>query len=91
MLKKEAHYQEHHFLSSDYSKLMKDPQIDDAWQSDIDSLSPYLERLTMREQRWLIGHAIHDQPPHNIAAKYGVSTETVKGWRKNAIKKLRNM
>ncbi|QQK76517.1 sigma-70 family RNA polymerase sigma factor [Salicibibacter cibarius] len=57
--------------------------------SDVDTLAPYLNQLSDREQRWVIEHAVHDLSPRMIAAKYNVSVETVKGWRKEALEKLR--
>ncbi|QQK78465.1 sigma-70 family RNA polymerase sigma factor [Salicibibacter cibi] len=63
--------------------------MSESWMSDTDSLSAFLSMLSDREQRLVIEHAVHDQPPRMIAAKYNVSVETVKGWRKGELAKLR--
>ena len=89
MLKKDANYQDQHVFSSTDPDPVQVAIETDAWTTELDSLSPYLKMLSEREQLWVIEHAVHDLALRMIAAKYNVSTETVKGWRKGALKKLR--
>ncbi|WP_227004116.1 sigma-70 family RNA polymerase sigma factor [Salicibibacter halophilus] len=89
MLKKDASYYDQHSFSSTDPEPVQVAIDTDAWISDAENLAPYLKTLSKREQRWVIEHAVHDQAPRMIAAKYNVSVETVKGWRKGALAKLR--
>ncbi|MBB6449899.1 DNA-directed RNA polymerase [Geomicrobium halophilum] len=88
MLRKDVRHQDRHVCSTELESL-QDTYLEYLGTSDMEALAPYLDYLTRREQLWVVEHAIHDQAPRMIAAKYNVSNETVKGWRKNALKKLR--
>ncbi|AXF55284.1 sigma-70 family RNA polymerase sigma factor [Salicibibacter kimchii] len=94
MLRKDSNHQERHvYFSSDSPELERLLNLAPEYlvPSDMDALSPYLHHLSPREQLWVIEHAAHDQAPRMIAAKDNVTTETDKGWRKNALRKLRKI
>ncbi len=52
-------------------------------------LKSYGEDLTDRQLCWILHHFIEDLSIEQIAKKYNVSNETVKSWRKGALKKLK--
>ncbi|WP_160112401.1 sigma-70 family RNA polymerase sigma factor [Salicibibacter kimchii] len=89
MLKKDANYYDRHSFSPNDQEPAQVRIETESWMPDLDTLAPYLNMLSDREQRWVIEHAVHDLPPRMIAAKYNVSVETVKGWRKGALAKLK--
>ncbi|QQK76529.1 sigma-70 family RNA polymerase sigma factor [Salicibibacter cibarius] len=89
MLRKDTNYYERHSFSSNDQEPAQVRIETESWMPDVDTLAPYLNKLSDREQRWVIEHAVHDQAPRMIAAKYNVSVETVKSWRKGALAKLK--
>lgn len=54
-------------------------------------LQPLLPFLTERERLWLTEFLVHENKLTKIAAKHNVSINTVKSWRKSAIKKLKKL
>ena len=66
------------------------PTETDAAISDL-FITDWLARhpFTERERTWLTEHLFFNLKPKEIARKYGVSVETVKSWRKCALKKCR--
>lgn len=57
---------------------------------EIENLKSYLHGLSNREMIWVYEHVIMQKKLTEIAKEYKVSVNTVKTWRKNAIKKLRD-
>ncbi len=88
-LKKDASYDERHLLN-DFDDGMK-PVADESRsiQEEYESISAYLKHLTPREMDWVIEHIIYGRSITEIANKYNVAPTTVKSWRKQALKKLR--
>ncbi|GEL07232.1 sigma-70 family RNA polymerase sigma factor [Salisediminibacterium halotolerans] len=46
-------------------------------------------KLSARERLWLTEYVLYNLKPSEIAKKHNVGTETVKSWRKQALKKCR--
>ncbi|RSL29776.1 sigma-70 family RNA polymerase sigma factor [Salibacterium salarium] len=90
-LKKEALYDERYYIS-DFEEGAEPPAPDSLTvQQEVDSIAPYLEQLTPREQEWVIEFSVNGRGITEIANKYNVAPTTVKSWRKSAIKKLRQL
>lgn len=88
-LKKDANYDECHVLN-DFEQGMN-PKADESRsvKEEYDSITPYLKHLTPREMDWVIEHIIYGRTIAEIAKKYDVAPSTVKSWRRQALKKLR--
>ncbi|WP_227002832.1 hypothetical protein [Salicibibacter kimchii] len=66
MLKKNVNYYDRHTFSPNDQEPAQVRIETESWMSDVDTLAPYLYMLSDREQRWVIEHAVHDQPPRMI-------------------------
>lgn len=53
------------------------------------SIEDYLHSLSNREKTWVIEAIIYGRTIQQISARYGVSSSTVKSWRKMALQKLK--
>lgn len=45
--------------------------------------------LSPREKQWVQAAILEDKPSVDIAKRYGVTQDTVRSWKKSAVKKLR--
>lgn len=91
-LRKEKRFRERHLLQEQQTSLLFDNEtsrLDDEFSYELFTLEDYLEPLSERERRWVIEAIVLGKKTKEIAATYGVSTNTVQTWRKNAMKKLR--
>ncbi|SFO90091.1 DNA-directed RNA polymerase [Salibacterium halotolerans] len=88
-LRKDSVHEER-YTPSDFEHTPEPPAPDTASLFlELDSLRPYLDRLTLREQDWVLEYSIHGRGIKEIAARFCVSPHTVKDWRRSALKKLR--
>ncbi|WP_078556042.1 sigma-70 family RNA polymerase sigma factor [Bacillus alkalicellulosilyticus] len=87
-LRKEVKYEKYHELKEHMS------ETNGQWDSSSDEferecLEGCLVGLTEREQLWVKEAILFDKKPADLAHQYNVSVNTVKSWRKSALKKLR--
>lgn len=87
-LRKEAGYDKFHQSSAEelFRYIGYEPTYDEL---ELETLKSYLHELSGREITWVYEAIILQKPLSEIAKQYKVSVNTVKTWRKNAIKKLR--
>ncbi|MFB4162257.1 sigma-70 family RNA polymerase sigma factor [Alteribacillus sp. JSM 102045] len=88
-LRKESRYEERYEPSDFEQNTEPAAPCSESIYQEINSLAPYLEALSPREQDWVIEHVVYGRGITEIAEKYKVAPSSVKTWRKNAINKLR--
>ncbi|WP_102344784.1 sigma-70 family RNA polymerase sigma factor [Bacillus sp. Marseille-P3661] len=54
-----------------------------------DRILSYCDELTEKQFKWVIQGIIENKRPSEIAEKEGVTVEQVKGWRRDALRKIR--
>ncbi|WP_054636881.1 sigma-70 family RNA polymerase sigma factor [Thalassobacillus sp. C254] len=89
LLRKEARFTEKHTVTGEERELdMIDPHSLEPGGEEA-SIEPYISMLSDREKTWVKAYVIHGYSIREIAAMHGVSSTTVKTWRRNALHKLR--
>lgn len=87
-LSKEAKYANFHSPATE--ELLRHIEYEPTYEAiEMEILKSYLNELTNREMIWVYEHIIMQKKLSEIAKQYKVSINTVKTWRKNALKKLR--
>ncbi|WP_176222112.1 sigma-70 family RNA polymerase sigma factor [Tuberibacillus sp. Marseille-P3662] len=87
-LKRELSYLERHNFPDEtyFGQIVDESQVPILEE---DMLEPYIDKLNKGEQTW-VRHAIIEQKKvGEIASDLGMPIETVKNWRKQALRKLR--
>jgi RNA polymerase sigma factor (sigma-70 family) len=85
-LKKSAVYEERNELQETF----EEGGVEDDYLMK-ETIEAYLEHLTDNQRKWVTYYVFQQLTPTEIAEKENVSVEAVKSWRKQAIKKLRNV
>lgn len=86
-LKKESQFDEHHAAFSDEMvEIISDPSRDEPLEKEI--ILSYCQGLTDKQLKWVMQGILANQKPSEIAKTEGVSVDRIKGWRKEALKKI---
>jgi RNA polymerase sigma factor (sigma-70 family) len=88
-LKRESRYEEQHTA---VEQSIIDTIADDEASSSVlaeEIVASYCETLSPKQKLWVEQAIILQKKQREIAEEFGVSSETVKSWRKEALKKLR--
>ncbi|WP_051291542.1 sigma-70 family RNA polymerase sigma factor [Fictibacillus gelatini] len=87
-LKKEVRYSSiHGELTQEQEAILPSENGDQPLETDI--LKEYLEPLTEKQRKWVVGRIFLQKGEKEIAEAEGVTVHAVKSWRKQALKNLR--
>ncbi|OIJ14248.1 hypothetical protein BKP35_07035 [Anaerobacillus arseniciselenatis] len=87
LLNKEKKFQDHHTLGESNNPHLVDQSVKVPLELEV--VNSYLEGLSNREKLWIQEAILNEKKLSEIAKDHGVSTNTVKSWKKNVVKKLR--
>lgn len=87
-LHKEGTFSRRHASFDDPSLLEIEEEHHPPLEADI--IASYCEHLAESEAKWVKAHFLEDKTIHEIAAAEKVSIDTVKTWKKRALRKLRD-
>ncbi|UOE93883.1 sigma-70 family RNA polymerase sigma factor [Alkalihalobacillus sp. LMS39] len=88
LLQKEKTFETRHEIHDDDVQITKSYTMFDDEREELPDL--YFEGLSPREKLWVHEAIVLQKKRKQIAEDHRVSIEVVKGWRKGAIRKLRN-
>lgn len=86
-LKKETEFAERHLANENQSILERTTITENPLSTMI--IASYCEGLSESQTKWVMAHFIEQKKTSEIAQESGVSKETVKTWRKEALKRMR--
>lgn len=86
-LRKEIHIAEHQvILNDDMLEVIPDPNSEELLERDV--IFSYCQGLTEKQLKWVTQGILENKKPMEIAESEGVPVERIKGWRKEALRKI---
>ena len=86
-LKKESQFEQRHVdFTDEWLGVIAEASHDDPLEREL--ILSYCEGLTDKQLTWVIAGIIENKKPSDIAEEMGIPVDRVKGWRREALRKI---